>query len=80
MLVKMTYQWKPYMTKNKQIISSSAYLALLDFLRFTMMIKKVETVIFEKQSDNVLDSDEKMLPKKKSKKKNTKERKRNEKS
>lgn len=68
------------MTKNKQIISSSAYLALLDFLRFTMMIKKVETVIFEKQSDNVLDSDEKMLPKKKSKKKNTKERKRNEKS
>ena len=45
-----------------------------------MMIKKVETVIFEKQSDNVLDSDEKMLPKKKSKKKNTKERKRNEKS
>ena len=76
----MIYPWKPWMMKNKQIISSSAYLALLDFLRFRMKIKKLDTIIFEKQSDNVLDSDEKMLPKKKSKKKNTKERKNDEKS
>ena len=45
-----------------------------------MKIKKLDTIIFEKQSDNVLDSDEKMLPKKKSKNKNTKERKNYEKS
>lgn len=45
-----------------------------------MKIKKLNTIIFEKQSDNVLDSDEKMLPKKKSKNKNTKEDIKNEKS
>lgn len=43
-----------------------------------MKIKKLNTIIFEKQSDNVLDSDEKMLPKKKYKKKNTKEDNKNE--
>ena len=43
-----------------------------------MKIRKLDTIIFEKQSDNVLDSDEKMLPKKKSKNKNTKEDNKNE--